>query len=160
MSRPGPENANFRHGGCGTYLYRTWKQIKGRCLNPKNAAWEHYGARGVRLWDAWVNDFPSFRAWIVEHIGPRPPRLTLDRIDNDRGYEPGNLRWATRSTQSRNRRIARRITHPRTGETLNLVEWEARLGIDRITIKSRIDKLGWPIDKALDTPWQGRGYAR
>lgn len=57
------------------------------------------------MWAAWRNDFPAYHNYIMDALGPKPtPAHSLDRIDNDRGYEPGNLRWATKSEQNLNRR--------------------------------------------------------
>lgn len=72
----------------------------GRCHNPNHAAFAYYGARGINVCDRWRNSVEAF----IAEVGPRPLGLTLDRIDNDGNYEPGNVRWATKSQQQRNRR--------------------------------------------------------
>lgn len=93
--------ANTRHGGTGSAEYRAWYAMRRRCNDPKNKAYKNYGGRGIRVCDEWQNDFQAF----LDHVGIKPsPDLSLDRIDNERGYEPGNVRWADQSTQSRNRR--------------------------------------------------------
>lgn len=74
--------------------------MKNRCYSPKNPSFPNYGARGIRVCERWKTSFPSF----VEDVGQRPVGHTLDRIDNDGDYEPGNVRWATRSTQRSNQR--------------------------------------------------------
>lgn len=79
--------------------YRSWQAAKTRTTNPNRADWPRYGGRGIRMADEWLNDFPAFLA----HIGPRPDGTSLDRIDSDGNYEPGNVRWATASEQRRNR---------------------------------------------------------
>lgn len=93
--------ATTKHGWHGSAEYRAWTAMRKRCNDPKNKAYRNYGGRGIKVCPEWQNDFEAFLA----HIGPKPdPELSIDRIDNNRGYEPGNVRWADRSTQSRNRR--------------------------------------------------------
>lgn len=93
--------ANTKHGWRNTPEYLAWINMRKRCNNPTNRAYRNYGARGIKVCPEWQDNFEAF----LSHIGPRPsPELSIDRIDNSRGYEPGNVRWADRSTQSRNRR--------------------------------------------------------
>jgi hypothetical protein len=81
-------------------LYVTWKNMKQRCENPRNSHFIHYGGRGIRICERW-SDFALF----VADVGVRPSSShSLDRIDNDRGYEPGNVRWATSLEQRANQR--------------------------------------------------------
>lgn len=85
-------------------LYGTWCGIKQRCLNPKNQSYPNYGGRGVGVSPDWADDYWAFEDWILEALGERPEGCTLDRVDNDGNYEPGNLRWATKLEQSNNAR--------------------------------------------------------
>lgn len=91
-----------KHGRTDSAEYRAWTDIKTRCYNRKYKDWPHWGGRGITVCDEWLNDFAAFFA----EVGPRPTggRYSIDRRDNSRGYEPGNVRWATDSEQNRNRR--------------------------------------------------------
>jgi hypothetical protein len=79
--------------------YAAWISAKSRCFNPKMAHWHRYGGRGITMCDAWRNDFPAF----LREMGECPPGLTLDRVNNDGHYEPGNCRWASMKEQGHNR---------------------------------------------------------
>lgn len=99
---------NTTHGLSTLPEYKTWCGMKDRCHNSKNKFFHLYGGRGIEVCSEWRDDFAAFFA----HVGPRPsPKLSIDRIDVNRGYEPGNVRWATASQQSRNRRPF--MVHPR-----------------------------------------------
>lgn len=82
-------------------LYQTWHKVIRRCEWPSDTSYKHYGAKGIMLCPEW-HDFSTFVAYIDEHLGTRPEGYSLDRIDNAGHYEPGNVRWADRSTQRRN----------------------------------------------------------
>ena len=102
----GNQNA-VKHGMSRTVEYKAWDGMCDRCSEnpstPKNK--RIYWDRGLRVCDEWQHDFMAF----YEHIGPRPGKgYSVDRIDNDRGYEPGNVRWATHSQQMKNRRPFKR----------------------------------------------------
>lgn len=89
-----------KHGRTGTREWRSFQGAKHRCTNPRSHKWRHYGGRGIEF------RFGSFDAFLA-HIGPRPEGTSLDRIDVDGHYEPGNVRWATDLEQQRNRRSKR-----------------------------------------------------
>jgi hypothetical protein len=97
-------------GGLRAHPLRgTWFAMKYRCENPRHEAYERYGGRGIRVCEEW-QDFTVFASDIDRLIGPRPDRHTLDRIDNDGDYKPGNVRWADYSTQARNRPQLRKLS--------------------------------------------------
>jgi len=92
---------SIKHGMHSTAEYKTWQQMKERCLNQKGKDFHKYGGRGISICDAWVHSFESFLA----HVGKRPAGCkSLDRINNNGDYSPGNVRWATPAQQSRNTR--------------------------------------------------------
>lgn len=95
------------HGMCGHPLYFTHVGMVARCENPRNPAYGRYGARGIAVCPEW-HDAAVFIAWIEANLGPRPQGMSLDRIDNDLGYHPGNVRWSTASEQALNRRPRRK----------------------------------------------------
>lgn len=89
------------HGMVKTPEYRTWTHIKGRCHNPNDARYADYGGRGIKVCKRWRNSFAAFYA----DMGARPDSLTLERVDNSKGYSPKNCKWATIHEQSINKRI-------------------------------------------------------
>lgn len=99
------------HGLSDHYLYPTWSNIRGRCYNLQDPTYKDYGGRGIEMYGSWRTVPTDFIRWIEENLGSRPEGHTLDRIDNDGNYEPGNLRWAAREQQSNNRRPARYLTN-------------------------------------------------
>jgi hypothetical protein len=119
-----------------------------RCRDPKVAIWPHYGGRGITVCKRWLN-FLNFLA----DMGPRPQGHSLERIDRDSHYEPGNVRWATQAEQVRNTSRTRLITY--NGITLCLADWATRLGISDSTLEYRIKH--WPLERALTTPTAQRG---
>lgn len=112
-------------------MYNTWAQIKQRCTNPNNPQYQYYGGRGITMCQRWMDNFEDFYA----DIGDRPDGMTLDRIDNNKGYEPTNVRWATKSEQARNRRCVVEVTH--NGKRMFLHEWAKYLGISHEVLKKR-----------------------
>lgn len=96
-----------RHGLWQHPLYKTWSCMVDRCHNENSGVYDRYGGRGIEVYEPWRGDPAPFINWAAEHLGERPPGHSLDRIDNDGNYVPGNLRWATPKTQNNNRRPAR-----------------------------------------------------
>jgi hypothetical protein len=127
-----------------------------RCHRPvTDKDRKNYADRGISVCPEWRGSFQAF----LDHVGRAPtPRHSIDRIDNDRGYEPGNVRWATPKQQSYNSRRVRLLTL--NGTTLDLVDWERKTGINRITISARLDCLGWSVEKALTKPQRHKGGGR
>ena len=86
------------------YLYNAWSSIKQRCYNKKLKSYKNYGGRGLSMYKPWLNNYVLFKNWILTNLGERPEGYSLDRINNDRGYMPNNLRWATKKQQVNNSR--------------------------------------------------------
>ncbi len=85
--------------------YNRWEMMKRRCLNPRHKSYWDYGGRGIKIYSPWIRDFLLFSDWLDSALGPKPSDAhTLDRINNEEGYFPGNLRWATPQQQLENRR--------------------------------------------------------
>jgi hypothetical protein len=117
--------------------------MKRRCYDPSNPSYERYGGSGVTVCDVWRDSYEAF----VAHAGVRPsPQHTLDRIDNDGNYEPGNVRWATKEEQGTNRDTTHMLEF--SGETLSIQQWSRRFALHPATIKTRL-RLGWSIERTL-----------
>lgn len=110
-----------------------------------------YGGRGITVCDEW-RTFEGFLVWSLRN--GYKEGLSIDRIDNDKGYSPSNCRWATRETQANNKKSNIRIEF--NGETHTLSEWSRMLGIKEATIRKRI-KSGLSVEEAFNTPIRGGG---
>lgn len=138
---------NLRHGMTDTPEWRAWKGMLERCYLESYEQFHNYGGRGIAVCDRWRESFENFFA----DMGTRPgPKYSLDRIDNNGNYEPGNCRWATPAQQLHNQRRTVMLTHD--GITLPLVEWAEKVGIAPETIRRRVLTRGWTVERALTTP--------
>ena len=138
-------NGCYKHGGKGTKLYEVWCSMKARCFNPNNKNFKAYGGRGIFVCDEWKESFALFRNWAYENGYKQG--LTLDRIDNNKSYEPSNCRWATMREQANNQNHTLKIEYK--GKIKPLTEWAEILGIKRHTLYQRIYKKGWTIERAF-----------
>ncbi len=150
-------------------LYHVWYLIKRRTCDPTSSDYEDYGGRGIKLHSAWKNSYVDFRDYVStlpnfpkqllsrrEAVSKRT-RLTLDRIDNSKGYRPGNLRWATPKTQGRNQRTNHIVKVSGKGAFTLAEAVEKFAVVSYSCVQLRISKLGWPVEKALYTPSRRKG---
>lgn len=130
------------HRGKTRFMYDAWRHMLDRC-NPKHAErYPRYAGRGIRVCQEWQDSFQAF----VDHIGPRPTkRHSIDRIDNNGHYEPGNVRWATLRVQMQNTRT-NRVVECR-GKALCTAEWARRLGRSKTNVHYRLARM--PVEEAL-----------
>jgi hypothetical protein len=136
------KHGDARRGRCAPE-YLIWVSMKSRCADPSDPHSRAHAGRGIRVCSRWQESYRDFLA----DMGRRPSsRHSLDRIDNDGNYEPGNCRWAMPATQTRNTRRARLLTV--NGVTLPLAEWAERGGITLNTLNGRI-KRGWTAEEAV-----------
>lgn len=135
----------FKHGhtrGGKTKNYHLWQRMRYRCNVPTNKDYKWYGAKGITVSDEWNEDYEAF----LRDMGEQPPGMTLERIDNLKGYSKDNCRWATRAEQSRNRSVNRLIEY--NGVTMCLCDWATKVGVNRWTIRARLER-GEPPEKAF-----------
>ena len=94
--------ANKTHGLRNTRVYRIWNCMKNRCYQKSYHAYNHYGGRGITICDEWLHDFQAFHDWAMAN--GYEDSLSIDRIDNNKGYQPDNCRWVTMAEQNKNKR--------------------------------------------------------
>lgn len=127
--------------------YNIWRNLKARCSNTNNPAYSRYGGRGITFCDKWT-EFSGF----IEDMGIRPDGMTLDRIDNDKGYYKENCRWASYYTQRHNQRIHKNCKlYYYDGEMIPIHEIAKRSGCSNNTLYSRLSN-GWDVQRAIDVP--------
>ena len=137
---------NAKHHGYGTRLYRIYRGMWQRCYDKNVKHFMRYGGRGISICDEWLgeNGFVNFREWAYK--SGYKENLSIDRKDNDDGYNPNNCRWATDKEQMNNRRKNIKLTYK--GETHTMAEWAEVTGINVATIKSR-HRAGWKDEDIL-----------
>lgn len=142
------KRANTKHGHSKKHpLWMTWIGIRSRCHNPRATGYKHWGGRGITICDRW-RDFTTF----IADVGERPsPDHSLDRIDKDGHYEPGNVRWATHEEQANNRRDNLMVHYRGTEMTLRRAWRAAGCIVSRESAVRRVAN-GWPVEAALTIP--------
>lgn len=140
--------SNLTHGMTKTRIYRIYRSMIDRCYNKNNKFYYDYGERGITVCEEWkgLGGFENFYEWSMSH--GYSDELTIDRIENDKGYSPDNCRWTDYQTQANNKRNNRFFTW--NGETHTLTEW-GRIkpnGLSYSTLVGRIYN-GWSIEDAF-----------
>lgn len=131
--------ANHSHRMSGSRIYTIWQGIKARCYNPHEPRYERYGGRGITVCDEWKNNFKQFCEWSMKNGYSN--ELTIDRIDNDKGYSPDNCRWATNKEQSNNR--STNINIKIGNATKTLTEWCEIFELDSKTVLATYHRNGF-----------------
>lgn len=135
-----------QHGKYGSPEYKSWENMRTRCLNSKSTRFKDYGGRGIKICLRWLNSFEDF----YKDMGPRPSsKHSLDRINNDGNYSPSNCRWSTNEQQYRNRRSNKVLKYK--GKKKTLIEWTEILGLNYKTIHLRLSK-GCSVEEAFEKP--------
>jgi len=124
-----------------------------RCYNEKHPNFKHYGGRGISVCERWKTSFQAF----LDDMGRRPDGTSLDRINCERGYEPGNCRWATALEQNRNKTNGTRLTF--NGETKSVTGWAESIGVARSVLFCRL-AMGWSVERTLTTPVRLRRWGK
>lgn len=141
---------NIKHGEHGSLTYARWKSMMARCYNKNASNYKYYGAGGITVCDEW-HDYKNFK----KDMGECPSiEMTLDRIDNTKGYEPSNCRWITQEHQNKNRSHCIMLTYQ--GKTQNITDWAHDLGMRPQTLTMRISQLDWTVERALNQPVKKR----
>jgi len=122
--------------------YQVWRGMVSRCTNKDDKRYQDYGGRGVTICERWMDYF-----LFLEDMGDPPEGLTMDRIDNTKGYSPENCKWSTSIEQANNKRNNRFIEYKGRRQTMAM--WAREKGINVGTLKSRLDK-GWDVERALE----------
>ena len=136
------KNRTTRHGMYNTSTYRAWCGMKSRCNNQKNKRYYDYGGRGISVCERW-NNFENF----YKDMGIKPKGKSLDRIDNNKGYEPSNCKWSIPIEQLNNTRRNSYITY--RGNTKTVAEWARYLGVEYGAIHTRVIR-GWAAEKIIE----------
>jgi len=124
--------------------------MRRRCSDPRNKRYASYGGRGIKVCPAWAGDFEVFYVWA--RTAGYGSGLTIERVDNDGDYEPGNCRWATRAEQALNSR--RNVHLTAFGETKTIKEWadDPRCVVSEEALRLRVSRRRWEAERALTTP--------
>ena len=136
---------HIKHGACGTGTYNSWIAAKRRCDYPGATGYRDYGGRGITVCGRWRDSYQAF----LDDMGERPTGHSIDRIDRNGNYEPGNCRWAARETQNNNTSRNRMLEFQGREQTIS--QWAKECGLTHSIVSKRL-KLGWSIERTLTQP--------
>lgn len=152
LAREASNKRNRRHGLRSRPEYEVWRLMVRRCHDPRCKSFRDYGARGISVCKRWRESVAAF----IADMGPRPsPEHQIDRLNNNRGYEPGNCRWTTRIIQSRNKRDTILVEYRGKVSPLSELARKSRVNYD--TIRYRL-RAGWSAEDALNKPPKGKEF--
>jgi len=144
---PKLKELNKTHGETNTRLYHIWRGIKERCNVNTNKAYKWYGAKGIKIYAPWNNDYVKFRDW-AKNNGYRDD-LSIDRINNNGNYEPSNCRWVDKIAQGNNKSNNRWVTYKNQTKTIS--QWSRELNIPFHIIWNRLHR-GWSVENTFEKP--------
>ena len=128
-------------------LKSIWHAMKARCYNPNSISYKYYGQKGIGVCAEWREDFTAFERWSLQN--GYAPNLTIERVDNSKGYCPENCKWATQQEQQNNTSYNHLLTF--RGMTHTLKQWSEITGVSYTALYNRV-RRGWNIERILTTP--------
>lgn len=146
-----------KHGKSHTRLYKIWKGMKRRCYSKTCETYKNYGGKGIEVCKEWKDNFENFYSWAMDNgynDQVKRGECTIERKDYNGNYEPNNCEWKTIQEQQSNKRTNHLVTYK--GKTQTLTNWAKELGMDRCTLRDRLNISKWSIEKAFTTPVRKR----
>ena len=139
--------ARATHSMCYTSEYEAWEGMKSRCYTESDDSFQHYGARGIKVCDRWLEAFQNF----FDDMGLKPsPSHSLERLRIEDGYNPDNCVWGTPIDQANNKSTSVHLEYKGRSQTVK--QWCRELNMDYKTVIARVSQYGWPAERALGTP--------
>ena len=138
---------NLKHGDSNSRLYRIYQGMKERCYNKNVKDYKHYGARGIKICEEWLDSYASFKEWSLSN--GYQDNLTIDRADVNADYCPENCRWANIIQQNNNKRTNVFVEYE--GQKLSLKQLSRLVGVNYRTLYDRYKK-GWPLERMIQSP--------
>lgn len=146
----------LKHGLSKTRLYSIFQGMKNRCYNPNEPAYKNYGLKGINICPEWLNNFKTFYNWAL--LNGYNDNLTIERIDNSKGYYEDNCRWIPLGEQTKNTSYNLRITY--LGKTQCLAKWCEELGLNKSLTQRRLKRDGWSFERAFTTKEPLKSWVR